>query len=504
MSAPVRVDTVYRLGTASARGVRPAQTLPVPPSESALAVSEFSKTYRMVRGGAEQEVTVDDFDALVRLRTELAILERFGRGANDDVVAALEASAGSADGAADDDLAETLQILRDATSPVIAETVGLIDAEFPQSADSAQLQSISQDAAAFHKGVAERIAASPDANAEELARAYLSVANPEPDQPSATVVTRDGDDAMSESTDVQAAAAAVDEPTAETQSADGEGTTVAADVPEQAEAVLAEAQAVASGADVPAPAPEPDPNPMDDTDSVEAVDDVDQILDSIAADVEAAETEAATPADPPVDETSTEDESEAAPEAADDAVAPEAPVEQIAEDAAPPDDEQTQTEGHADPADDGIDDVLDAIDEIVDEVAVAEELVAAEKPAVTDETNLASVDVPTDVSRTADVRAQLDEIRDVLTAQTDRLVAVLDQVESMETEARKTLAHADRLRAAAEAAQLESTAALDAQETYAQAQQEADQARLSAQQAQAKADAARQALDGLLTDEDDA
>ncbi len=512
----------------------------------------------MIRAGQVESVAVEDLDELIRLRTELAILDRFGQGSNDQVIAAIAASLEEAEQTDETpdhkpaDLKEMLQILRDAANPVVAETVAAIDADFPQAAQAMQIETIEQEAEAFHVNVAGGVLASGLPDAVEVSQSYLTAVSARPHSPSDTDVVDNGDDPVSEteearsdsgddvvsSSDVEAAVevqpdspadeAPAGDPAAASPSIEA-GVTVEPEVSEQADPV-------------PATQPE-DAAPEPAADAAESSEDIDALLDSLTAEAEEATGSAEpidddevpleqdlaealvaqeVPNDEDVELPATEPDAPDAVGATDEAALSEQALGDLVEEVtaeAVADDSVDVEDQPADPAEDvdkgptpmevSVDAALDVADAAVKTIAT--DFVGGEdEPApIEPSADEAPADAggglePAATGSVADeLRAEVDDIRRVLTDQLDRLTAVLERVEQVSNQAQQTLGQANRLREAAESARDEAAAALEAQKTYVQAQKQADRARAASEQAQARAETARQALESTLADQAD-
>ncbi|MBN1342527.1 MAG: hypothetical protein JXQ73_07595 [Phycisphaerae bacterium] len=377
-----------------------------------------------------------DLDELIRLRTELAIIRRFGRGADDRVVAVIEQQSAS-DESSDEptpmdgaDFQEMLQILRDAANPIVAETAGQIDAEYPQAAAAVQLHTIHQEAEAFHLSVAEQIRASGVDDAESLAESYLAAAVIAADQANAASAAHEGDDTVSESNslpaDAQDASSAIDE----------------------AEAVLNDAKAAAVPADTPLPEGAEDAPEEGAVAGDRDADDMDALLGSLSDEVEQIVS-----GDPQADEALLPDEAaligddtsqiDDAPPilSMDDEITDEAPaVDADAED------EPSTVDDPAIPESEDVDAMLDSLSSELDSAVAADdqeaenlqsepESIAAEAPAgsVAEDPDLAdalneaaqTVD-PVELSQAADEADQLSDATDPVDGDVDDLLDALE------------------------------------------------------------------------------
>ncbi len=329
-------------------------------------MASFPKSYPIIRSGRIEQATVNDLDELIRLRTELAILSRFGRGATERVIETLAGMVDEADEAGEpppkerDDLAESVQILRDAMHPTIAETRSAIDAEFPQAAAAVQLQTIHDEADEFHRTIADHLKASGATDAEEVVEAYLAASGTPYDQEPVEASPESGDQTVSDSASapqepVEAAAEAVE--------------TASEEMPEQsasAESVLTEAKAAAVPADTPMPEAEDaeEGAATDDApESAEAVDDVDGLLDSLAQEAEGAGDAAVeASAEAPVDAVDEPTEEALVGDVVEDAIE----AEQLAEDTSEVAEPGVEA-GEADVvSEDAGDDAMDALDSLSD------------------------------------------------------------------------------------------------------------------------------------------
>ncbi len=495
-------------------------------------MSSFPKTYLMVRSGTVGQVAVANLDELLRLRTELAILERFGRGSSDQVVSAIEervqtARAGDHREQEVAELEELLQILEDAANPIVRETATGIDAEIPEVSEAVQLQTVRREAEGFYRSVAEAIGASGLPDAQALARTYLTATGAEPGPSTATDVASDGDQDVTEPTHVQTQAEDANaEPAGQTQA----GLEVA---PDKADTDLAEADAVVQPDPAPPEQSEAAAEP-DATDPTENLD-VDQILDSLTDEVEAITSE--YPPDPEPEATRPEPSAgaEDLPDISD--VEPAAEIDEPTTEEPPIPDAEEGVDGTPDTpqgealtvpvsGDEGQDQAAtepvettagvtadEAVTDVASETAETEppldqagatiedaDLTTAEADAPAEDAasaieSTADVDASPEASPTTGLRAELHDIRSALTDQMDRLATVLDQMEAVRSQARGALAEANRLQ---EAAQAEAAAVLGAKETYAQAQQQALHARAAAFQAETWAKSARKDLERFL------
>lgn len=151
-------------------------------------VPDFPRTYRVVREGQVVPVTVDGFEPLVTLRTELAILAAFGRGASEPMVDALTARLERvASDQALENLTHTVEdmrtVLRDAMHPLTAAAIAVIDREFPQARGEIVMSSIERESREFHEDVAEQIARSGADDADALSEAFAAADQETPSKP---------------------------------------------------------------------------------------------------------------------------------------------------------------------------------------------------------------------------------------------------------------------------------------------------------------------------------
>ncbi len=412
-------------------------------------MSELPKSYPIIRSGRIDQETVATLDDVVRLRTEVAIIARFGRGADDRVVQAVAARLEHADENARpeprdaDDVREILQILHDAHHPAISETATSIDADFPDAARGIPLKTIHEEAEEFHKSVAQQIRSSGLEDAEALARDYLSAAGEATADSTTTGPTSDGDVDMNDQSDPSTdlppdtetgeqppQAAAVEEPEtgslvddigAGDQAAD-EAVAAAVEADQEglqeAEAVLSDAKAAAVTADEPVPeeaSGETSEEAASDQgqQSAEGTDDIDGMLDTLTADIDAVRTLDTEEADAP-DETGDGDQ----PAATQDGIAEAADVmETAAED--PPDIADPSGETSAEPP-------ADASVEVADEAPTDAASVDATSEAPTVE------DASQGEAEDAAVVAEAETVRESET--TEELEGVLDSL-SVEAEA---------------------------------------------------------------------
>jgi hypothetical protein len=133
-------------------------------------MSTFPLAFQVVRRGATETVRVDSPAELLRLRTELELIRQCGRGADDAVRNALRAAETATPR---DDREELLEILHEATSPLVADAIGQIDRDFPDVRREVASEVIASEAAAFREDVAAAVREAALPGADALADAYM-------------------------------------------------------------------------------------------------------------------------------------------------------------------------------------------------------------------------------------------------------------------------------------------------------------------------------------------
>ncbi len=142
-------------------------------------MAAFPRTYRIVRSGQVQTATVHDADELFTLRAELELTLRFGAGANERVLQALDErmsrlhAEGTGDvGSAIVQLADMRSILVDGMAPANLMAARQIDADFPTLTGALDMDEIKNESDQFHQDVAAEISVSGVPDADALAEAF--------------------------------------------------------------------------------------------------------------------------------------------------------------------------------------------------------------------------------------------------------------------------------------------------------------------------------------------
>lgn len=139
----------------------------------------FPKTYQVVRGGSFETVVVGDVEALLDLRTELELVLQLGAGATPEMVAALDARLGQLaslePGEAMTEFANVLDIrsvLTDAMAPANSLAAASIDANYPEIKGVLNMSAVKKESKKFKKEVAEAIGDAPVDDVDALANAF--------------------------------------------------------------------------------------------------------------------------------------------------------------------------------------------------------------------------------------------------------------------------------------------------------------------------------------------
>jgi len=433
----------------------------------------FPRTYGVVRGGSAETVTVGDVEALLELRTELELVVKFGAGATPAIVAALDARlaqlASQEPGRAKatrDDVADMRSIVMDAKAPANALAVASIDVDFPEIKGMLNMSAIENESEQFHQEVAEAVDNAP-ATSEATPEADLPQAGgSEPAAEAGDTVVGDEEvetvtDALEElaaeaETELDAIASGFEEAANElTELGDTLQETVGtAESPEDtAENPDDERKAVAEDvaideSDVAGPA------------STDA-DDVGALLESVEADVPAADT---------ADSETADDAFEALAEASEAAAAG---TSVLAGDAAvEPDQETFDPFAAADAA---------TADEPAQTIGIVDSAATISEPVAPTFSGTARAS-----QACGSFRGQIEEIKQNLVFQIDRLAEVLDGATDVQEQVSKTARQAAQFKQAADQAQA-------ASQQCAAAQAEADQAKSTYEQAEARVAEARRA-----------
>lgn len=124
-------------------------------------MASLPKSYTIVRKGQPCEVTVQDSEDLIRLRSELDLVCRCKAGTSAEVSAALGQRAGQL---GDDQIRELQQILDDAHHPVNSATLAEMDADFPELHKELQMAVIEDESQRIREDIT-RAAAQDQADA---------------------------------------------------------------------------------------------------------------------------------------------------------------------------------------------------------------------------------------------------------------------------------------------------------------------------------------------------
>ena len=145
-------------------------------------VSDFPRTYTIVRRGREQEIITGDREQLIALRTELEVVRRFGAGADHRAIAALDERLSRLWGEGPppsrsttrliESVEEMRDILCDALSPVNAATAARIDRQDPGLRSELIMDSIDGDSQNFRKDLARQLEASGAEDVDAMLAAF--------------------------------------------------------------------------------------------------------------------------------------------------------------------------------------------------------------------------------------------------------------------------------------------------------------------------------------------
>ena len=121
-------------------------------------MASLPKSYTIVRKGQPCEVTVQDSEDLIRLRSELDLVCRCKAESSAEVSAALGQRA---DQLGDDQIRELQQILDDAHHPVNSATLAEMDADFPELHKELQMDVIEDESQRIREDMARAAARDP-------------------------------------------------------------------------------------------------------------------------------------------------------------------------------------------------------------------------------------------------------------------------------------------------------------------------------------------------------
>lgn len=146
-------------------------------------LSDFPKTYRIVRQGEVQDVSVTDTEDLFWLRTELELVRRFGAGSSAGLMSVLNRRVVGLESRLTPKVLTTLDavreiqvVLRDAMEPANERTIIEIDREYPAIRAGLNMDSIEKDTQAFRNEVVEQASVAGDADIDAMLAAFEEAA----------------------------------------------------------------------------------------------------------------------------------------------------------------------------------------------------------------------------------------------------------------------------------------------------------------------------------------
>ena len=142
-------------------------------------MAAFPRTYGVVKSGQVQTATVHDADELFALRAELELTLRFGAGATEQVLGALDERMRRLRAEGTGDVASALiqltdmrSILLDGMAPANVMAARCMDADFPTLCGALDMDEIKNESDQFHQDVAAELSASGVPDADALAEAF--------------------------------------------------------------------------------------------------------------------------------------------------------------------------------------------------------------------------------------------------------------------------------------------------------------------------------------------
>jgi len=466
----------------------------------------FPKTYVIVRGGSVETVTVTDIDTLLELRTELALLCHFGAGVTPAIIAAFEAklnvltSQNSDRTTAEyDDVEDMRSILMDAQASANALAAASIDADFPEIKGVLNMSTIENESEQFHQEAAEVIADAPVSDADALAEAFAEATTteiPEADIGGEPVV----DEVV---TEVDTYEAEPGEAVAETDMQQAEACELVA----ESEGIVGGEQDVETVADALEKLADEAENELesiadDFADVSKEISDLSDTVHEAVGMKESPSDEVQNTTDPVEPIADSADQNPVESETADDKV-------EVLESAATDTSDDANSEGsfetmvqtgdvkeqdpfstdelHADsPNEEPFDPFAAAEAEAANASAQSVGVVDSASTVTVPVTPTTSSSSTADWQSTGNLRGQLEEVKQNLIFQIDRLGEVLDHTAGVQEQVRKTASQAAEFRKAVDQAQA-------ASQRFAAAQAESDKARSAYEQTQQRVAEARRA-----------
>lgn len=466
----------------------------------------FPRSYAIVRQGRREAVAVADLEELIDLRTELEIVRRFGAGAGPGLVEALdrriheERSQETAMGRTVADLAELedmRSVLSDSLAPTVRRAIAEIDRDCPQARAGVVMESINNEADAFHKDVVDKLEDAGDPDIDALLAEFAEVTKDatgqeETGEAAEEVLDADLQALLAETSGAAPEEAGLAELAAELVEPEGD-TAEATEAADDVTAMLEELDRTDDPAAGLGEAAEVPPEEFDEAAEVPVEEaatvsgepgvNIETVTDQVAESLSTAEAQ--------LDAIASAFEVAAAElgEATDDVVQAVGPAAEAPADSA--DDLAALADWDAEAGADESSEV-GSVEPVSDDASVMTSNLQAASASVSFTVSPAAqaggraTSPPAGPARRADeMRAQLKQARANILSELDDLLVMLERVDQMQVQADETVAKARQFEQAAARAQV-------AGQALAAAEAEAAKARAAFEQAQARASGARQ------------